>query len=140
MGRYRIEIISSRKAWLRDTQELTLYPLARGCLRHHLGQCGLQFFDGSHVWRHERDIEATHLAHNLEVVVWIDQARCDRPPACVDSLGIRAHQSTDLRIGTHRLDESILHRHGLRSGVAGIDGDDFAVEEQQVRRQFGDTV
>ena len=113
MGRHRIEIIPGRKACLGDAQEVTLNPLAIGCPRHHLGHCGLKLFYGSHVWRHERNIEATHLAHDLEVVVGVDQTRSDRPPACVERLGIRAHQSTDLRIGTHRLDEPIFHRHGL---------------------------
>ncbi len=45
-------------------------------------------------------------------------------------------QPCDLLIGADRYDAVALNRHRLRDRKALIDGDDFAVREDQIRRRL----
>ncbi len=53
-------------------------------------------------------------------------------PARSHLVGLRPGQGTDLVVGAHGLDATVLDGHGLGDGVGGIDGDDLAVGQDQV--------
>src|SRR5258708_5703383 len=67
----------------------------------------------------------------------IGQAGNDRPSLQIDDLGAVAGELAHLVAGTDREDAAHLDRHRLRLAVAGIDRQDTAVGEDQIRAKGG---
>jgi len=61
-----------------------------------------------------------------------ESGRC-RSTSQIDALGRGAGETQDVAIGAHGDDFSIANRERLNDGVAGIDGEDPAIEQHQLR-------
>jgi hypothetical protein len=70
-----------------------------------------------------------------EVAVPLDEAGDGEPPPQVDGPRVRPDVAADLRSAPHRRDAVADDRHRLGLGARVVDGDDAAVEEDQVGRR-----
>jgi hypothetical protein len=65
--------------------------------------------------------------------VRVDQAGQDGLAGKIKHSRARAARRQQLRAGTGGKDAAVLDRHRLRNGKPWIDGDDFGVENEQIR-------
>ncbi len=117
IGRDRVQVVLARQASLGDDHEVALDPLPLRRPGHSFGQLGLQFLDIRDLGRQEGHIVAAHQAHDLEVIVGVDQPGRDRPAAQIGNPRGLTDGRGDLVAGPHRLDQAIFDSHCLGDSV-----------------------
>jgi hypothetical protein len=109
-------------------------PFPRSCCFRPGAQHQDRLFSRRHAIETEFPEPGVSGAQQMDVV--IDKPRSNSPTHKVDPSGVRPGELSHRLVGAYRYDAVPLDSHGLCDGKALIDGNDFPIREDHIRRRL----